>query len=169
MPTVTAADLTTYFDERSIADLLSDTGTAVADLANDTRLTAIISSAKGQVASALTVADLHTAADLESLTGDDLQLYKQIVATLAMARLCGRRPGSEFGTIHKAAFDEAEGMLERIRKGERIFSGLDAQRAAGVPDIDGPTVATYERLNLLPDRTRNYYPSRAGRLPIGRQ
>ena len=84
-----------------------------------------------------------------------------------MSSLLRRRPG-RYSEIAESV-KEYEEYLDRLRKGERIFGGAIENRQDGLPDIDGPTIATYERLNLIPDRTHNFYSSRSSRLPIDRR
>lgn len=168
MPHAVPADLVNYYDETVIADLASDTGTPVENLTADAKVLAALSAASGKVNSAATVAERYTVEQLAALTGDDLELLKQITCTLAMARLLTRRPGSRYVETYKESIQEAEDFLERLRRGERVFAVADV-REAGQLAVDGPTVVEYERLNLLPDRTRNYYPSRASRLPTDQQ
>ncbi len=50
-----------------------------------------------------------------------------------------------------------------------MFEVTDVDPADGtLPTVDGPTVSTYDRLRLIPDRTHNFYPNRGQRLPEGR-
>lgn len=164
---ITTPEIMTYYhDETIIADLVSDTGDAVVDLSTDTKLLAIISSAEGRVESACTVANIYTPEVLAALTGNSLALFHEIVSNLAMLSLLKRRPG-KYSEIAEQAKDYEE-YLDRLRKGERVFGGSEDNRDAGVPNVDGPTVATYERLNLLPDRTQHFFPNRSSRLPLGR-
>lgn len=161
-------DLGNHFDATVLADLASDTGTPVADLSTDTRIAAALDAASGRVESALMVGGQYTAADLSALTGNSQALLKELVCTLAMQILLRRRPGSRHDELYKPAIEETNEFLDRLRKGERVFGGSAEHVEAGQPSIDGPSTTTYERLNLIPDRTKHYYPNRGGRLPIGR-
>jgi phage gp36-like protein len=164
----TADDLVARYDERTIRDLLSDDGTPVTErLTSHTRLTSLLEAASGRVEAASLNAKMYTAVQLAALTGNSLGLLKDIVCDLAMIRLIMRRPEKFSSEQIKDMREAAEGYLEQLRKGERLFA-IDANIDAGLPTIDGPTAVDYERLNLIPDRIRNYYPSRARRLPIGR-
>lgn len=161
-----------FFDETVLGDLLSDDGTPVApgELAENAKLLAILDAAAGRIDSAATVARLYDPADLAALAltpSPASALLKELNCTLAMARLLKRRAGSRHQEEFEDAVKDAEEFLERLRKGERVF-GLEANREAGLPTIDGPTAIDYQRLNLLPDRTLHYYPARANRLPLGR-
>jgi len=166
MAIVTPAILTSFHDETIIADLISDGGEQEPDLDNNTKLLKLLSAAEGRLESACTVANIYTPTILAALTGTSLSLCQEIISGLCMAALLKRRPG-RYQEIAEQV-QEYEEYLDRLRKGERVFGGEQDNRDAGMPDIDGPTVTDYERLNLIPDRTRNFYPNRSSRLPIGR-
>ncbi len=170
MAAAAPSDMTTYFDARVLGDLLSDTGVAIAEdaLAANSRLLALLQGAEGRVLSALTVAEQYSPADLAALTGADLQLLKEMECYLAFSKLLGRRPGSEYRETYQEVVNEANEFLDRLRQGERVFSQAAAQKEAQQVAVAGPTARDYEQLNLLPDRVRNYYPSRQSRLPLGR-
>lgn len=163
----TPSDLADRFDARTLRDLASDTGEAVADITSDPHALVALADASGRVDAAVLVGGLYTTDQLGDLTGNSLALLKRLVCDLAMCYMMSRRPeryGSEaLAAMHKAA-DE---YLELLRKGERLFD-VDVAIAAGRPTVDGPVVTDYETMNLIPDRTSNFYPSRGSRLPIGR-
>jgi hypothetical protein len=155
-----------FHDETIIADLVSDTATQEDDLATNAKLLKLIEAAEGRVESACTVANIYTPVILAALTGNSLALYQEIVSNLAMLSLFKRRPGKYAELAEQAK--EYEAYLDRLRKGERVFGGVEDARDAGLPDIDGPTAIDYQNLNLIPDRTQHFYPNRQSRLPIGR-
>lgn len=167
MSIVTPAILIDFFDETIVADLVSDDGLPVPDLDTDAKLLRILDAAEGRLESACTVASIYTPSELAALTGTSLALAQEIIAGLAMAALLRRRGTAKYSEIADRV-KEYEDFLDRLRKGERIFGGSDDAIDAGLPEVDGPTVAVYERLNLLPDRTQHFYPNRSSRLPIGR-
>lgn len=161
------SDLIAYADATTIAELLSDDGTPIEDPATDTKLAALMAAASGQVEAACGVSDLYSPDDLAALSDNALALLQQLVSQLTMIGLVRRRPekyGSEYWQQARA---EVEEFLDRLRKGERLFDDPH-KREAGLPTVDGPSAATYQTLNLLPSRTRNYFPNVAQRLPIGR-
>jgi hypothetical protein len=160
-------DLLVFSDENTIKDLLSDTGNYAGDPATDPKFVAIANAASGQVQAACGVSQLYTATDLAALTGNSLALLKQIVCQLILVALVRRRPEKYASDGWQAVRKEAEEYLDRIRRGERLFDD-SAKQAAGLPTVDGPTSLGYQRLNLLPSRTKNYFPSVAQRLPLGR-
>ena len=151
----------------TLNDLATDDGarTGRVELATNPVLIAALADASGAVDSALLVGKLYTAEQLEGLTGNALAHLKRITCDIAFCYLLERNPIDP---------DEAEryrklatGHIERLQSGENVF-GLAANIGAGLPTITGPTTVDYSRMNLIPDRTRNYYPNRAGRLPTDR-
>lgn len=167
MPYASATDLTTYFDARVIADLASDDDAPIQDPNDDSTVAKMLSAAASQINAAVMVANIYTAADLAGLTGDDREALIELNCSLAMAKLIRRRPEKFGEESYKAFVEEAEGRLEQLRNGQRLFN-LAAQEAAGTPDVDGPTAHQMAHLNLITFRTRNFYPSFARRLPLGR-
>jgi len=163
----TPSDLADRFDARTLRDLASDTGEEVADITSDPHALVALADASGRMDAAVLVGGLYTTTQLGELTGNSLALLKRLVCDLAMCYMMSRRPeryGSEaLAAMHKAS----EEYLEMLRKGQRLFD-VDEAVAAGRPTVDGPVVTTYERLNMIPDRTRNFYIHRGRRLPIGR-
>ncbi len=168
MAHATPADLTDRFDARTIADLASDTGEPVENLNTDAKVLAALDDASGRFEAAVLVSNLYSTTDLSGLTGNSLALKKRIVCDLAMVNLLRRRPERFGAEAIKAAEDSGEAYLEMLRKGQRLFD-VDAAQDAGLPDIDGPTTIQYSTLNLIPDRTKNFYPFRATRLPTDRR
>jgi len=165
----TAADLIVRFDQNTIGDLLSDTGTpvAVAQFATNPKLVALLLASSGRLEAACLISKMYSVADLDGLTGNSLALKKSIVCDDVMSRLMGRRP-EKFGRDYvKAIRDEVELYITMLRKGERIFD-VETVEAAGLPTVDGPSTVDYTNMNLLPDRVKNYYPGRKQRLPLGR-
>lgn len=167
MPYALPTDLATYFDVRVIADLASDNDTPVQDYTTDANVLAALSAASGQINSAVMVGSIYTATDLSNLAGDDLQFLKEICCQLVMAKLIRRRPEKYGSESYEGYLNDSEAYLDRLRQGERLFN-LPAQAEAGTPDIDGPTIATVERMNLITARSRNFYIDPGRRLPIGR-
>jgi len=161
------SDLTSYFDTAVVADLAADDGVPAQDTTNNANINRALSSASGEINSAVLVAGIYATTDLAALTGDDLERLKELTCTLAMAKLIRRRPEKYGSEAYQAFVKDTEETLDRIRKGERLFN-LPAPIDAGLPEVDGPTIATVDRLNLITSRTRNFYPSAGARLPLGR-
>ena len=167
MAYATAADLVNFYDTRTIEDLASDTGTPVdpGDLDTDPKVLAALSVGSGEVESAAVAGGIYTRDTLAALTGDSLALLKSLVCDVAICRLLMRRVQkyAEAAEICKRVADK----LELLRTGHNVF-GTDATEAAGLISVDGPTTFDYQRLNLIVDRTRHFYPNRQQRLPLGR-
>lgn len=161
------SDLVKRFDERTIADLASDSDAPEADLANSAVVTAALSSASGRINSAVMQSGLYTAAELTALTGDDLAFLVDLTCELSMAWLVRRRPSPDNAEWSKSLFERTEETLNKIRQGHNLFN-VEVKKTAGQPETDGPSAVDYSNLNLIPDRTHNFYPSRGSRLPIGR-
>ncbi|WP_321377114.1 hypothetical protein [Trichococcus shcherbakoviae] len=161
------SDMAARYDLNTISDLLSDSGEPVANITDNSILLAILESSSGRVDAALLVSDNYTTAELASLTGNSLALLKDIVCDLGMARLMRRRPEKLGDEAVAAVSKDAEEYLDRLRRGDRLFD-IPAHREAGLPEVTGPTAMDYRNLNLIPDRTHNFYPARSRRLPIGR-
>ena len=154
-----STDLTARFDERVIADLASDSGEPVGDLSSDATVEAALDDASGRIDAAVTVAQHYTPTQLAALTGTDLALLKRLTCELAMLFLMGRRQESWLGNDYERLEKRVEDQLDRLRRGERLF-GLEANRNAGLPTIDGPTTTQYDNLHLLRGRVHNFYPER---------
>lgn len=167
MPYATANDLTSYFDANVIADLVSDDGVPAQDVTTDPNVAKSLSAAASQINAAVMVSNLYSPADLASLTGDDREMLLELNCQLAMSKLIRRRPEKFGADGYRELVEEGEERLEQLRKGQRLFN-LPAQEEAGLPEVDGPTVATVEQLNLITARTKNFYPDFGRRLPLGR-
>lgn len=160
MAYATSSDIIARFDARTIGDLVSDDGVRVevSALSGNANLTAALDDASGDVESALVMANRYTTTALDALTGNALATLKRITCEIAMAHLFNRRPGFR-PEQHEQVDERARAHLERLRKGENVFN-LEDQRDAGTPSVGGPTTLQFDRLGLIVDRTRHYYPRR---------
>ena len=162
-------DMMKYFDAVTIGELLSDDGDTVTDVTSSPILLEYLLASSGQVEAACEVSALYSGADLQNLSDSGAALLRRIVCTLAAVMLVQRRLS-----------EARQQRLAGARKVGGAVPGPPAQRAtfvlrsrrpkadAGTPSVDGPTAEVYAYLNMLPDRTQNYYPNRAQRLPLGR-
>jgi len=166
MSYATPQDLIDRYDQRVLADLASDDGTP-GTVPTSRRISAALDAAGGQIDAACQAGQVYSADDLAGLTGNARALLVDLVCELAMVRLMSTRLEKYGNDQVEAVRKRCEEYLDRLRRGERLFP-LPAQLSAGTPRIDGPTAVDYQRLNLLPERARRYYPNRAGRLPLGR-
>jgi phage gp36-like protein len=162
----TYQDMTKRYDERTIKDLVSDSGVPAVSLSGNGNLEACLDDATGAIKAALLVGGMYQESDLDSLSGESGEYLKRITCEIALAYLILRRP-DKYGKASQEVRESQEALLEMFRGGARVFN-IDENKAAGLPTIGGPSWWVYERLNMIPDRTRNYYPRRITRLPIGR-
>ena len=162
------ADLLERKRADTVNDLVGDDGVRLSreDLLTDTTLVTALSDASGAIDGALLAGGRYSTGDLEGLTGNSLSLLKRTCCDIAMAFLLDRNP--QVNVDEGERYQElANRYLERLRTGENIFNLAEAARA-GMPTIDGPTAIDYDRLQLLPERTRRFYPNRVSRLPTDR-
>jgi len=161
-----ATDFIRRYDATLIADLAGDAGTPV-DPALSPRVEAALAGAWGEVLAAARLGGRYSENELAELSGADAEFAKDIVCGLALLRIVATRIQSIGEAAHRTLREQADKVLEDLRSGRLIF-GTPAAARAQTPGADGPSALDYERLNLLPDRVRNYYPARAERLPLGR-
>jgi len=161
-----AAALVQHFDERTIRDLLSDTGQPVqGDLSADSRLTKILQAASGRLEAACFVSENYSAAELAGMSENSQALAAEICARLAMATLMSRRP-DRFATEAVQRLEEgAEAYLQQLRNGARLFD-VGQHAAAGNPAVAYPSVQQIQDLNQITQRTKNFYPRPERRLPL---
>lgn len=166
MALASAADLVRRYDARLLADLAGDDGQPTPPEQSE-RVVAALEGASGELLAAARLGGRYTAQQLAELAGSDQEFLKDVVCSLALLRLVGVR----IQTIGEETYKTLRGLADRtltdLQQGRLLFGAPAAERAA-VPAADGPTALDYQRLNLLPDRTRHYYPSRQSRLPLGR-
>jgi hypothetical protein len=165
-------DMMSYFDRRTIGELLDDNGQPVIDIVNSAILQEFLLAASGQIAAACQVSGIYTPLDLTTVaqsTDPSAALLRRLTCTLAAVMLVQRRFDKLSSDYWKEREKWCEDYLDRLRKGQRLFiAALSDVVDAGNPTVNGPTALDYRMLNLLPDRTQNYYPNRAQRLPLGR-
>lgn len=169
MALATAEDLVHRYDSRLLADLAGDDSQPTPP-ADSARVQAALAGASGELLASARLGGRYTAEELQQLAQSDsadAEFLKDVVCSLALLRLVGTRIQTIGEETYKALRELADRTLEDLRAGRLLFGAASVQRAS-TPDVDGPTALDYQRLNLLPDRTRHYYPSRSSRLPIGR-
>lgn len=168
MSYATISDLTTYYDERTIADLVSDNGVRPTSLAGNAVLTASLASASGRVEAACTVANLYTPVQLATLTDNASAMLKQIVCRLAIVELMARRIEDWSSERLAKARQESEDYLDRIRKGERIFGILNdtSHQDAGLIALDAPSVVELDLERDIVSVCAPFYPVRRQRVGL---
>jgi hypothetical protein len=166
-----ADKLTRYFDERTIRDLLSDTGQPVAagsaSLAADVKLLEILKSASGRLEAACLISENYTLEELAAMSENSKALAAEICANLAMAMLMRRRPERYKAETIVAMSKDAEDYLQQLRNGARLFD-VGKHAEAGKPELTYPSVAQIQNENAITMRTKNFYPNPTARLPISR-
>lgn len=157
------------FDERTLEDLVSDSGTPAPDLSIDTRLETALKVASGKINAAVLNGKQYSIEDLTALLADplledDVELLKDVCCSLALAWLVRRRP--EKYEAYKAMLAEADAYLQRFRKGEHVFN-IERNKQAGLPSAEGFTHVEYDIEQGWRERyDGGFYPQR--QLPIGR-
>ena len=158
-----ADDLVSRFDARVIGDAAADDGDTIAesDLSSDTRVTAALSTGSGQINAAVTQGNRYLVADLEALTGDDLEYLKDLVCRLAYIHLASRKMYQQENENLTAMREAVNGQLKFLREGFWVF-GVTTAKDAGVLNVDTITrVDIQTNWELWVDRGRGHiYPSR---------
>jgi hypothetical protein len=174
MSYATPADWILYYDPGTLGDLCSSTGTRVTDLTANERALTFLSAASGEVASACLVSKLYTDTDLTEIAtvaGPSKDLLKRLVCQIAMRLAMETRP-EKFREAAQAMREVTEATLDQLRQGKRLFvipsKPYDAAEG-GLPACSGMTAMQVTNRNRLADRTRNFYPNSAQRLPLDRQ
>ena len=160
MAYATPAQLLERFDARTLGDLAGDTGVRVsaAALLADANVAAALSDATGQINASVLKAGRYQVADLVALTGDDAAFLVRICCDIALANLWHRRPYAD-SDGRTDAMERADRHLKDLSTGQAVFN-IQENIDMGNPTTGGPTLVELRRLNLLRDRTRNFYPLR---------
>ena len=157
---VTAAEFFKRYDVRDVGDLVSDDSTTVTptSLATDVNLLAAIGDASGDIDAALLAGGKYETSDLEGLTGNGLNTLYRMCSDLVLFYLLSRRP--DLSPDRLEAYEKLRSRhLKRLQSGENVFN-LATHITAGRVSVDGPTTQNYHDLNLVRDRTKNYFPAR---------
>ncbi len=162
----TVADLLDRWDSRLVDDLAGDPG-APGGAATSPRVAAALRGASGEVRAAALAGKRYSPEDLAGLGEDDAAYLKDLVCALAILRLTAGRVAPIGEEQWRALREDTRERLRELERGERIFATAAAQEA-GLPKTDGPRLADYDRLNLLVDRCRGYYPDRGQDAALGR-
>lgn len=162
----TADDLVTRYDRALLADLAGDDA-APTDPVSSARVLRALEGASGEVNAAARLGGRYSAEELSALTGDDRAFLIDVVCQLAILRLIGTRIQSVGEAAYRTLRENSDRLLDDLRSGRVVF-GTDSADRSQTPRVDGPTALDYERLNLITQRTRRYYPSPGSRLPLGR-
>ena len=165
---VDSDDLNARFDARSIAQLASDTGTAIAitQFSTDVNVTAALDSAEGEILSALLVGGRYTADDLTALTGSHQAYLKDLICRVAMLLLLRRRPKVD-AKLYEQLNKFWETNLKALQDGKAIFGGNQSDIDASRANVDGISYNDMVNINSIRTRKGRYFP--VPDLPVGRQ
>lgn len=168
MPLATPEDLLARKRAALVHDLVADDGVALspAEVRRHPALLAALGDADAAILAALAAGKRYLPSELDALPEESRALLVRIACDLAAAFLMERNPARDPQETARAR-EVAEDWLAQLREGTATLPGSEAEEA-GLPTVDGPTTLDYDRLNLLPDRVRNYFPARSGRLPKDR-
>lgn len=150
-------DLVARKDARILGELVGDADTRItgSSLTGNANLLAALADASGQIEAACFIGGRYTADDLNGLSGNSQSLLKRLACDLAFTHLHRRRG---YDTADLPEYTQANEMLERLRKGERIFDVEDV-KDAGNPQIHTTTASDLATQNLARDRCR-LFPAR---------
>jgi len=163
---ITGTDLTARKDARTIADLISDSGSPVAETAvpNHPKVTVALEDAEGEVVGNLQAFGRYTIASLSLLTGSAQSFLKRVIAEIAMINLIVRRPDLSSEDLERHEKIRSQ-WLERLQQGNMILADENTDDSASRVSIDGATLGETAELNMVRDRSR-YFPTRV--YPNGR-
>jgi hypothetical protein len=164
----TAADFLVRYDTRSVAELLSDTGTAVAsgDVEANTKLATILRQASGKVEAAVFLGGKYDKEDLEALEASGTngsQMLAGLVCDIAFGILVRRRPDAEMPVPPQC--QEAEEMLGALAAGEEIFPFTETKEA-GQATVETDTPADVEARNQPSYQARGMWGTRQNRRTV---
>ena len=166
---VTASDMIARYDFRMLLRLCfdDDANHDATSLAESPVLNAAIGDACGEFRAALSVAGMYDEEQLGNLTSDSLSLAKRIVCELALSFLYSRRGGEARETVKELRLSSEE-YLDRLRKGERLFSINESKvkEQAGQASLIEPSVVELRNLNGVTHRARVYFGNVASRQHI---
>lgn len=134
MAYITGEEFLSRYDSRTIAELISDTGTPAESVASSSVLLNALEDAAATIRMAARVSDRYESLDLDNIAADATNRYQlqRLNADLAVGYLCRRRmmPPDKVAAM-APGYDEAQEILELLRRGERIFD-IEEVAAAGV-------------------------------------
>ena len=152
----TPADLVERFDERTIRELTVDTGgdASAVNLLTSPKVLTAISSAEGEVRSALARGGRYTEADITNLQGVHRDYFRHIVCQFAMVHLLRRRP--RFDAVSLDAYEKFYSQhLKQLQSGDALLGPSESDLNAGRATVDGPTITELTNQNWW--RTRSGY------------
>lgn len=163
---VDVADLLVRSDRNDVAELASDDGTPIPEVAlpSDPIVNAILEDAEGEVIANLLSGGRYSTEDLDLLTGSALSFLKRMICAIAMLHLYARRPSWKPELLDSYA-KLSEMYFKKMASGEAIFGGDSNREGASLASVDGPSLSDIRDLNMITDRS-GYFRRRV--LPNGR-
>lgn len=148
------AEFIERFDQRLIADWLSDDGTPVStgSLSSNARLTTLLKQASGRLEASCALGERYKPADLQALTGNAREFLVGLVASIAFGAIAQRR-----GQYEQAPpqVKEAEEVLEQLKSGALIFPTVEAEKAGHVSNTQITAQQRYD-LGLISGNDRYF-------------
>jgi phage gp36-like protein len=122
MAYATPQDLLIRYDERRVADLVSDTGTRSAAPLTSPVVAAVLEDAAGIIDSACRVGGRYSIADLAAMAGSGHYLLVRLSCDIAYGLLVARRGYSTTDMkVMAPQLEFANKMLDDLRKGDRVL------------------------------------------------
>lgn len=149
-------------DRRTVADLCSDTGTAVdADaLAADANLAAALLDASGEVEAAAMKGARYTPSDLAALTGAAQARLFRLITRIALGLLYERRPDKgKPPESYQLALDQ----LQELRDGVMVFGTVETADAQTM-EATTETTQDVEARNGITFISRRFFGRRSNRM-----
>lgn len=156
-----ASDIKARKDVRTLGDLVGDADTRATsvELDTDTVLATALQDASGIIDAAVFHAGRYSADDLNGLTGNSLALLKRLTCDIAYTLLRRRRGYTGDEGEDLAEFKQADQMLERLRKGERVFDVAEVIDAGNTQVVTiTPTIVAQQ--NTVVSVADRYFPTR---------
>lgn len=140
MPYCTAANIVAALDQRTVAELCSDTGTP-SPVPNSV-VTELIGQAQGEIDMYIRVGNRYTADDIAALEAGENPTLVRLAVDLTIELLFLRRgrtiPEGIMGRIERT-----RAVLRSLSEGELIFGSVSGARSAGLPTVQAvPTNIT---------------------------
>ncbi len=154
-------DMINCFRADVIGDVVSDDGQQVDpnSLLTDPTLLSALQRASGEFEAALMAGGIYLISDLTSLSDNAQALMVDIVCTIAMWNLLKRNPNANLELL-KIIAEDAREKLKALRQGAAVFGNTSNAENGVLPETTGPTILTFQTLNMLRDNTRHYFPPR---------
>ena len=157
---ITIAELKESFDHRMLQQLASYSG-SVADLSGETNAIVLncIEKASAEIQSYALRGSRYTAANLDTIKGDDDWTLKGLCATLTVKHLF-RGKATQAPPDVIAMIEESKAIMESLASGDRIFN-FDSSVTAGKAAVKVVDSTTRGKLNLSSDQ--DFFPDRLDR------